>query len=425
MITERLLQFIWQFQYSNRQDLLTVGGESLQVIFAGEWNSHQGPDFKQARIKLGDTLWAGEVELHLKASDWHRHHHTNDNHYSKVILHAVWEDDEPIADQNGHLLPTVVLQHRVSNLMLRRYQNWMSQLQPIPCLADITSVPALAWQSWKERLMVERLEQKAGHIQRLLQQTQNNWEEVFWRILCRYFGAGVNSECFEQLAASLPVQVLAKHKNQLQQVECLLLGQAGLLNKKFRSHYPLLLQKEYRYLRRKYQLQPITKLPVFLRMRPVNFPTVRLAQLAMLVHQSVHLFSKLKEAGDLPTATLLFSVTANDFWNDHFKLEEASEHQPKKLGVQMINTLLINAVAPTLFAYGKYAGESKYCDKAIEWLEVLPKEENAFTRLYTSAGIENNSALDSQALLHLKKNYCDEKRCLECAVGNALLKKGS
>ena len=422
-MTERLLQFIWQFQYFNRQELYTVGGEPLQIIFTGEWNTNQGPDFKQARIKIGKTLWAGEVELHLKASDWHKHYHTSDAHYSKVILHVVWENDQTIADENGNPIPTVEIQNRVSNLLLNRYDNWMHQQKAIPCNADVASVPAIAWQSWKERLLVERLQQKAEHIEQLLKQTNNNWEEVFWRLLCRYFGAGVNSESFEQLAASLPLNVLAKHKNQLQQLEALLLGQAGLLGKKYTDHYPLLLQREYEFLRKKYQLKPIAKAPVFLRMRPVNFPTVRLAQLAMLIHQSVHLFSKLKEAGDVKTIRKLFAVTANDFWNDHFQLDESSEHQPKKLGSQMINTLLINAAVPMLFAFGKYAAEPGYCDKAIQWLEELSAEKNAITKSFTELQVENKSAFDSQALLHLKKNYCDQKRCLECVVGNAILKR--
>ena len=422
-MNERLLQFLWQFQYFNRQELFTVGGEALHIVHPGEWNTNQGPDFKQARIRIGETLWAGEIELHIKASDWHTHNHTHDSHYSKVILHAVWENDEPITDTNGNQLPTLELQNRVSNLLLNRYQNWMYQQKAIPCNSDIASVSAITWQSWKERLLVERLQQKAAHIEQLLKQTNNNWEEVFWRLLCRYFGAGINSESFEQLATSLPVNVLAKHKNQLQQLEAMLLGQAGLLVKKYTEHYPLLLQREYQFLRKKHQLKPIVKSPVFLRMRPVNFPTVRLAQLAMLIHQSVHLFSKIKEAVDIKSLSKLFAVTANDFWNNHFNLDEESEHQPKKLGSQMINTLLINAVVPMLFTYGKYAAEPKYCDKAILWLEDLAAEKNTITKSFTDLQVSNKSAFDSQAMLQLKQQYCDEKRCLECAVGNAILKR--
>jgi len=422
-MTERLLQFIWQFQYFNRQQLFTVNGELLQIIFAGEWNTNQGPDFKQARIKINETLWAGEVELHINASDWHKHRHTNDAHYNKVILHVVWQNDEAITDVQGNIIPTLELQNRVSNLLLNRYQNWMNQNNTIPCNADIATVSAITWQSWKERLLVERLEQKASHVGQLLLQTNNNWEEVFWRLLCRYFGAGANSEAFEQLATSLPVSILAKHKNQLQQIEALLLGQAGLLGKKFTTHYPLLLQREYDFLSKKYQLKPIAKAPVFLRMRPVNFPTVRLAQLAMLVHQSVHLFSKIKEANDVKTITGLLAVTANDFWNDHFQLDELSEHQPKKLGSQMINTLLINAAVPVLFAFGKYAAEPRYADKAIQWLEEISAEKNAIVKLFAQLQVEQKSAFDSQALLQLKQHYCDKKRCLECAVGNAVLKR--
>lgn len=422
-MTERLLQFIWQFQYFNKQALETVSGEKLEVVFAGEWNKNQGPDFKQARIKIGETLWAGEVEIHLKASDWAKHHHTNDTNYSKIVLHVVWENDIPVKDATGLAIPALELSSRVSNLLLGRYQGWMEVLQPIACSSDIAAVPPLTWASWKSRLVIERLQGKSEHIFQLLYSTNNNWEEVFWRLLCRYFGAPVNSESFEQLAASLPLNVLAKHKSQLHQVESLLLGQAGLLQKQYSDHYPLLLQREYKFLQQKHQLVMVTKFPVFLRMRPANFPTVRLAQLAMLIHQSVHLFSQIKEATEEKSVRLLFNVTANDFWNYHFKIEEESAYQSKDTGDQFIDMLLINVVCPTLFAYGKYMKEDKYCDKAIAWLEALHAEKNGITKSYTSLWVENKTAFDSQALLHLRKNYCDEKRCLECAIGNSILKR--
>lgn len=422
-MTERLLQYIWQFQYLNTQQLQTVDGAALQIIFAGEWNSNQGPDFSQARIKINNTLWAGEIELHLKSSDWHRHHHSSDKNFDKIILHVVWENDVPIIDGQGNELPTLELQHLVSSLLLNRYEKWMSQPTFIPCGYEIATVPSMVWQSWKERLLVERLEQKSGAVVEQLALTNNNWEEVFWRMLCRYFGTPVNSECFGQLAASIPVNLLAKNKQQLHQLEALLLGQAGLLNDHFKEHYPLLLQREYLFLQKKYQLKPINKAPMFLRMRPVNFPTVRLAQLAMLVHQSAHLFSKIKETTDIPALQKLFDVTANDFWNYHYTLHEMSELNPKKLGSQMTNTLLINTVVPVLYAYGKSLGNESYCDRAFTLLEQLPPEKNNITKIFTDLGMENKHAFDSQVFLQLHKHYCKEKKCLECAVGNAILKK--
>jgi hypothetical protein len=422
-MTERLLQFIWQFQYYNRQSLQTVSGQALEVISPGEMNHNQGPDFKQARIKIGEVLWAGDVELHLQSSAWYHHHHSKDDNYAKVILHVVWQQDVPVIDNNNNAIPTLELYNRVPNLLLQRYHHWMQQPHHIPCYADIHSVPAITWQSWQQRLLVERLQQKAEHIQQLLIQNNNHWEQVCWQLTCRYFGAPVNTESFEQIAASLPVNILAKHKLQLHQLEALLLGQAGFLQNDFTEHYPLLLQKEYNFLKAKYSLKSIDRPPVFLRMRPVNFPTVRLAQLAMLLHQSVHLFSKIKEADSLSKLAALFSVTASAYWNTHYHLKESVAHQPKKTGQQLINTLLINVAAPLLFSYGRQQAETKYCDQALLLLEEIGPEKNNVTNAFVQLQVENRNAFTSQALLHLKKNYCDTKRCLECAVGNAILKR--
>ena len=422
-MTERLLQYIWQFQYFSRQELKTVQGENIQVIFPGEWNHHQGPDFKQARIRIGETIWVGEVEIHVLASEWHKHRHSADTNYNKIILHVVWQNDETIPDSNGHPIPALSLHDRISQLLLSRYENWMQQLKEIPCSADITTVSNLKWYNWKERLLIERLQQKATHISSLLAETNNNWEEVFWRLLCRYFGAPVNTECFEQIATSVPLKTLGKHKNQLHQTEAFLLGQAGLLNTQFSGHYPILLQREYEFLKKKYGLQPITKPPAFLRMRPVNFPTIRLAQLAMLIHQSVHLFSKVKDAEHLKDIEDLFNVTANDFWNTHFNLIDESAWQPKKLGRQTIDTIIVNVVVPILFAYGNYTGDTAVADKIIRWLEEIPGEKNAVTKAFTDLQVTCKSSFDSQAFLQLRKNYCEAKRCLDCAIGNAILKR--
>lgn len=422
-MTERLLLFIWHLQYFNKQSLQAATGESLQIIFPGERNNHQGPDFKQARIRINNILWAGEVELHLKSSDWHRHHHTRDVNYSKVILHVVWENDRTIIDQTGHPILTLELQNRVSHLLLSRYENWMQQPISIVCSEDISLISNIIWESWKGRLLIERLQQKTALISHLLQQTKNNWEEVFWQLLCRYFGTPINIESFKQLASSLPMKILARHKNQLHQLEALLLGQSGLLNHTFNEHYPLLLQREYHFFKKKYKLETITKAPVFLRMRPVNFPTIRLAQLAMLIHQSTHLFLNIIESNNIKTLIKLLTVVPNHFWNNHYQLNEISRHQPKKIGIQMISTLLINVIIPIVFTYGKYMGEEFYCDKALRWLEEIKAERNNTIQLFTDLKIISKTAFDSQSLLQLKKNYCDQKRCLECAIGNALLKK--
>lgn len=422
-MTEKLLHFIWQFQYFNKQSLCTTEGAVLRVQHPGFLNTNQGPDFSQARIRIGDTAWAGTVELHLKASDWLRHGHQSDERYQKVILHVVWENDMPLSDGRGMQIPTLELQSRVSNMLLHHYDKWMQTDSQLPCGNSIAQVPDLTWKHWKSRLLVERLMGKYEVIAEHLAQTNNHWEEVFWRMLCRYFGGSVNGVSFEQLAISLPVQVLAKHKNQVHQLEALLLGQAGLLHKNFREDYPKLLYREYQFLQKKYGLRVISLPPSFLRMRPGNFPTVRLAQLAILLLQSTHLFSQVKEAKEISLLRPLFDVTANDYWHYHYRFDEETGFLPKHVGGQLTDNLIINAVVPVLFAYGNYNGENALKEKALGWLEALKPEKNRLIQPFSGAKITCASAFESQALLQLKKEYCDARRCLDCAAGNAILRR--
>lgn len=416
-MTERLLQFIWQFQYFNKNELLTVANEQVQIIFPGQYNSNQGPDFTDAKIKIADTTWAGTVELHLKTSDWKKHAHQNDENYNNVILHVVWEDDASIND-----LPVLELKNRVSKILLERYEELMHSQSFIPCEKMISTVREITWKSWKERLLAERLLRKAGIVETYLQQNNYHWEETFWWMLARNFGMKVNADAFEAIARSIPLTVLAKQKNQIHQLEALLLGQGGLLEVKFTEDYPLLLQKEYRFQQSKHSIKPV-QLPLhFLRMRPGNFPTIRLAQLAMLVHGSAHLFSKIKEADSLKEIKDWFDVTANDYWHYHYHFDETSVFKKKKLGTSMIDNIIINTGVPVLFAYGNYHSEQKYKDKALRWLEETATENNAITKGFQQIGIENKNAYDSQGLIELKNEYCGKKRCLDCGVGNALLK---
>lgn len=422
-MTERLLQFIWQFQYFNKQSLTTTQGEPLQIASAGIINSNQGPDFHQARITIGNTAWAGTVELHIRSSDWLRHKHQTDGRYDKVILHVVWQHDMEINDQAANVIPCLELQPRISKMLLDKYDQWMMAPAQIPCGQSISQVPDITFQVWKERLAIERLMGKYETIQQHLTQTGNHWEEVFWRMLCRYFGGNINGVSFEQLAVSLPIQILAKHKNQIHQLEALLLGQAGLLHKNFDEDYPQLLYREYQFLQQKYKLRVINLPPSFLRMRPVNFPTIRLAQLAMLVHRSQHLFSRIKESENPLEIKPLFDITANDYWHYHYRFDEATEYLPKRIGAQLFDTLLINTFVPVLFAYGVYANEPATKEKALQWLRDTHTEKNSVIEPFSTLGLKPVSAFDSQALLQLKKQYCDAKRCLECAVGNAVLKR--
>jgi len=421
-MTERLLQFIWQFQYFNKSELATTSGEKVQIIFPGKYNTNQGPDFSDAKIKIGSTTWAGAIELHLKTSDWEKHNHENDKNYKNVILHVVLENDD---NKTDGVVPLVELRTRISKLLLQRYEELMNSSSFIPCEKIIHTVRDITWKSWKERLLAERLMRKTNAVDNYLQQNNYHWEETFWWLLARNFGMKVNADAFEAMARSVSINILAKHKQQIHQLESLLLGQAGLLNgKKFTEDYPKLLQKEYSFLQNKYNLKPIHVPVHFLRMRPGNFPTIRLAQLAMLVHTSAHLFSKIKEENSVTEITKWFDVTANDYWHYHYRFDEASSFKKKKLGGTMIDNIIINTICPVLFAYGNYHDENKYKDKALKWMEQTTAESNSITKGFVKLNIENKNAYDSQALIELKNEYCNKKRCLECGAGNYLLKNG-
>lgn len=417
-MTERLLQFIWQFQYFNKGDLATAEGEEIQIISPGYYNTNQGPDFSDAKIKIGKTVWAGTVELHLQTSDWNKHKHEDDKNYSTVVLHVVWENNQ----QYSSGIPILELKQRVSKLLLERYEELMNSSSFIACEKSIHTVGDITWQSWKERLLAERLLRKAKAVEIFQQQNNDHWEESFWWLLARNFGMKVNADAFEAMAKSIPVNVLAKHKGQLHQIESLLMGQAGLLEENFEEDYPILLQREYRFLQKKYDLKPIHLSVYFLRMRPGNFPTIRLAQLAVLITESSHLFSKIKDAKSAAEIKQWFAVTANDYWHYHYRFDEPSSFKKKKLGTAMIDNIIINTVCPVLFAYGNYHDEQKYKLKALNWLEEISSESNAITNGFKKLSIENKNAYDSQALIELKNEYCSKKRCLDCSVGNYLLK---
>ena len=416
---EKLLQFIWQFGYFNSSNLSTTEGEALSIIFAGTLNKNGGPDFTDAKIKIGETTFFGNIELHLKTSDWEKHQHQSDTQYRNVILHVVFQHDKELHNQ----IPVVELESRISTLLLERYFALMNAETFIPCNASIAAVNTLTWTSWKERLLVERLTRKAEYILTLLQQSNHHWEEVLWWMLARNFGNKVNSDAFEAIAQSLPITVLAKHKASVQQIEALLFGQAGLLEEGFEEDYPKLLQREYQYLRKKLSLQPVSIPLQFLRMRPVAFPTIRLAQLAVLVQQSVHLFSQIKEAKEIEDIYSLFRITANDYWHYHYTFQQSSSYKEKSLGRDTIENIIINTVIPVLFAYGLHHREEGYKDKALRWLESVTAEKNNITQGFRQISISARTAFDSQALLELKNEYCTPKKCLYCAVGNYLLKK--
>lgn len=420
IVTEKLLHFIWQFQYFNKTSLSTTNNEKLSILKTGNLNHNQGPDFLHASIKINDIILAGNIEIHIYASDWLKHKHNEDSNYDNVILHIVWKNDKPVFI-NNQLVPTLELQPLVAKILLEKYHNLMQTKDEIPCKKFLPALSEIGWLSWKERLAAERLETKSERIVNLLKESNQHWEEVFWWLLAANFGIKINASCFEEIAKTISINILAKHKNNIHQLEALLLGQANLLHENFSDDYTLMLQKEYQFLQHKYKLQQVKQKVQFLRMRPANFPTIRLAQLAMLIKNSSHLFSKIKEVENVKELKKMFSITANDYWHYHYLLDEKSAYHPKQLGNQMIDNIIINTIAPVIFTYGLYNKEDVYKEKAIQWLQQINAEKNTVIKKWSDAGIKSKTAFDSQALLQLDKMYCKQLRCLECAVGNKVL----
>lgn len=416
-MNERLLQFIWQFQYFNRSVLATTNGDSIEILTPGTLNNNQGPDFLNAKLKLGNTIWVGSVELHVKSSDWVKHRHNSDSNYRNVILHVVYEHDDKRSE-----LPVLELKERIAVNLLDHYKSLMQSKTIIPCENLIHTVSDLTISTWKERMVVERLYQKTESVNRFLNQTKQHWEESFWWLLAKNFGTKLNSEAFGEIAKSIPLNIIAKHKSQIIQLEALLLGQSGLLNIQTSDKYVLLLQREYKFLKEKYKLKQPNIQVHFLRMRPGNFPTLRLAQLAALIAKSTHLFSTIIEENELAEIRKLFNVTPNDFWNYHYSLQNTTHFKQKSIGNEMIDNIITNTIVPLIFSYGHTHLNQDIKNKAMRWLQLVKPEKNSITKAFEKLQLINKSAWDSQAFIQLKTQYCNAKLCLHCAIGNAVIK---
>lgn len=423
-MTEKLFQFIWQHKlFLTNKPLTTLEGEEVTILDCGKLNTNAGPDFLEAKIKLNETIWAGNLELHLKSSDWNKHNHQQNKSYSNLILHVVYEYDEPILTKENLHFSTLEMKSYISIDMCNQYDKLMNDKKEIPCVEHLPEVRDITLNQQMDRMLAERLEQKTDSIQELLHRFQNNWQEVFYIELARGFGLHINQNTFERLALQTPLKLFAKHKHQLLQIEALLFGQAGFLGEYFDESYPLALQQEYAHLKKLYGLHSLEKHQwKFLRLRPANFPTLRIAQFAHLLHDSSHLFSKIIEAKTIKELEAFFQVDVSRYWLTHYTFGEETEPKKKSLGKTFIRLLLINVVIPTVFIYGKLQGKYEYCDKAIEWLKAIPAEKNSILEQWNKVGIKCQHAADSQALLQLKKYYCDKKRCLDCAIGYSILK---
>jgi len=418
---EEFLQFIWRHGLYQHDKLKTTEGQRLEIISGGQSNYDSGPDFFNAKVKIGKTLWAGNIEIHQKSSHWYQHHHDSDAAYENVILHVVEADDHPVRVKS-HELPTLIIDYKGE--LRTNYEDLLTSKHEIPCHERLAEVDPFILRFWYSSLMIERLESKTGEIVKILDQNKNNWNETFYQMLARNFGMRTNALPFELLAKSLPLSILSKYKQDLFQTEALLFGQSGLLNEALLGDdYFLSLRKEYSFMYKKYGLSGIeSHLWKFMRLRPINFPTVRIAQLAMLIHHSSALFSHILEIEELDELRKLFKVTASEYWNSHYRFNKLSEEtHPKTLGDTAFNNLVINTIVPMLFVYGDRHMDQGMKDRALFMLEKLAPEENKIIRAWNECGIESRSAFESQALLQLKNNYCDQKKCLNCQLGAKII----
>lgn len=421
---EDFLHYCWKFQYFKSEELKTSNGELITVKSVGVHNINAGPDFLNARLLIGDKEWAGNIEIHISSSDWYQHKHQVDKAYDSVILHVVYKHDKDVSLSDGSVVPVLELKDLLNSQAYANYQNLLNQPDWLACKNSIAEVDSFTVNSWMDRLITQRLENKVSAIEEVLKQTNGDWERVFYIWLAKYFGFKVNSEAFYQLALNIPFQLYSKY-DQLFQIEALLFGQAGLLEKNFVEDYPIALQKEFRFLSKKHQIYTMDGSNwKFLRLRPANFPTIRLSQFARLIWTNKKLFSLVLKIEKVDDLIKMLDTNASDYWSDHFLFDKPSkENKYTRLGVSGKRTLIINTIVPFLFAYGKSIDNNSLCDRAIRLLEDLPAEKNGIVDHFKENRLPSKTALASQALIELSTSFCKCKNCLNCAIGNQLIKK--
>lgn len=425
-MSEDFIYFLWQFQYFRTTDLRTVEGETVRVIHPGYRNPDAGPDFTQARLFIGEVEWAGTVEAHVRAADWLLHRHQFDRAYDNVILHIVWEKN-PISlhRSDGTIIPTLCLSEWADVALLQRYQTLLAESGTIPCAGRIKTVEPLRRTAMFDTVLLKRLERKAAGVTVLFQSVDQDWEETTYQLLATAFGFQVNAEPFAQLSRQVPLKILRKHRDNLLQLEAMLFGTAGLLNSEKPDEYEAVLQREYRFLATKYQLTT-RKLPAYSwkwsKLRPANFPTLRLAQLTKLLTSANSLFSYLIETDDSAVLLRHLKVTPSMYWQTHYRFGKTSEKVLATLGQTAAENLIINAVVPLLTAYSHHKDLPEYRERAVSLLEQLPAENNRVTRIWQELTVPIRTAFDSQASIELYKTYCQSRKCLSCQIGVSLLK---
>ena len=428
---EQLLHYCWKHKLFQPYNLTTTEGKEVEIIDTGLHNTNAGPDFFNAKVKIDGTMWVGNIEIHDKSTDWYLHNHDKDPRYDNVILHVVEVANSAVETSDGRLLPQ--LEIKVPKSVADNYKDLLSTDSYPPCYKIVPELSSLTVHSWMSALVTERLEQKTDAITERLKRCNGSWEDAYFITLARYFGFGINSDAFETWAENVPLSSVAHHRDDIMQIEAIFLGQAGLLDpraipERYReeaaadAHY-IELCREYKYLSHKFSMKPIDyKLWRFLRLHPQNFPQIRISQLANLYFARKANLSQLLECKDIKALQSLFATTPTDYWQTHYNFGQESTKNTKQMSKQSINVLIINVVVPVLFAFGRYKGKEELCDRAFELLDQLKVENNMVVRMWQEVGLHADTASDSQALIQLKKVYCDRKDCLRCRIGYEYLK---
>lgn len=419
---EDFLHYIWKFKKFDSLNLKSVQGELITILKTGDYLELAGPDFFNAHIEIGNQKWAGNVEIHLKSSDWYLHNHEKDPAYKNVILHVVWENDTAIFRENNTEIPVLVLKDYVSKEIIENYKALVSPKTWIFCERELRDIDRFVFKNWQERLFFERLERKSKFITQLLEETNKDWEAVLFCLLAKNFGLNTNGNSFLQISMAIPFSVIRKESFEIENLEALLFGTAGLLEVEKEDVYYKDLKFRYFYLLHKYQIEKTYTEPLqFFKLRPDNFPTIRLSQLAALYHKHQNLFSKIIDLKSVDAVYRLLSVSASSYWQNHYQFDKESPKKSKTLSKSFIDLLIINTIIPLQFTYSYIIGES-ISEDLIDFMNEVTSEKNVIIDKFNSFGLQSKTAFESQTLLELKNEYCERKACLKCAIGLELLK---
>ena len=420
---EDFLHYIWQYKKFEFLNLKTFNGDLLTIINSGQYLQKAGPDFFNAQITINNQKWAGNIEIHIKSSDWYVHHHEKDENYDSVILHVVWENDAPIFRKDNSEIPVLELKNIVSKETLHNYLALLAPKSWIYCEREIANIDEFVFKNWQERLFFERLERKSIPVQQLLLETENDWETVLFCMLAKNFGLNTNGELFLKIAKSVPFVIIRKESSEVENLEALLFGRADLFPLNLEDTYSRDLKARFDYLTHKYQLSKIVIEPVqFFKHRPDNFPTIRLAQLAMLYNQQRNLFSQIITIKNLSEFYKLFAISISNYWQTHYQFDKESPKKKKQFSKSFIDLLVINTIIPIQFAYAKSQGK-EVSETIITLLQEVASEKNVIIQKFAGFGVKSKNAFETQSLLQLKNEYCNHCKCLQCAIGIQLLKQ--